>query len=145
MLDHMKSGCRGSWDLLQLVGESLCPCAINEKRSDSGGLMLSFCPWLWNLKSGIMFHSWTDFFQRWFFNNNRAVLTIARMPARMYVFVSCLRDIIHTECSQYWRPDARHSSNTPHRILLLPVNTTSTLCWVEKYRLTDADQRHGEL
>lgn len=54
-----------------------------------------------------------------------AALTAGPGPAPLDVFVSCLCDIIHTEYGQCWRPDARHSSSAPHRILLLPVNTPS--------------------
>lgn len=114
--------------------ESLC-AHVRPLRSDSGGPVLSLCPRPWNLWRGIMFHNRADFFQRWFYNLNRAVLILGRALARMYVFVSGPCDIIHTERGQWRRPDARHSSSAPLRILLLPVNAASTLCWVEKYRL----------
>lgn len=56
-----------------------------------------------------------------------------RLLLPVFSFLAC--DIIHSECGQCRRTDVRHSSNTPHRISLLPVNTTSSLCWVEKYPL----------
>lgn len=149
----------GSWDLI-LVGKSLYPCDMTEQGRglNPGCPMLALATGPKTSQVGFMFlvqlHQWGWGGKKGQLNMNLwkmqvAVLAVGReyWLSSFYqalvlascdlcsdVWFFCARDIIHPECSQCMRWDARHSSSAPHRISLLLVNTTPFLHWVEKYR-----------